>query len=453
MSSNTINVVICGAGIAGLAFAIRLAQLEQERVDIASSPTPLVRVTVLERGHNDESRRGNYTHTISIRADVGGTQALTALGLYDAAAAVSNTKGMFVCDARGNLALSTEWFSGGDPKLAAIRIVRYELWQLLLAHAQAVGVEIQWGADVTNADVDADINGVIVEYNTAQLDNQRVIGDLVVVADGARSVLRERLTVDGAQRQFLNVAIVGGVFDGVSSQLPAHMRGRHGMLIGDKSMCFVAEEGHGAELVSVSATFDREVSREDVRDDAAVRSRFLATLEQYSPSVVAPLVAAIERQSDSLLIVNALDRMPHAPVRGCVAFLGDASHAVSPLGGSGANMALTDAVALAEAFHRATKNIHKDSTKDEVRSAVAAATADFYAATSPKIRELVERQRTIASLLHHDTLKSRVVRFCMMRVAPFCFAPGKLPRFAFAAGVVCGVLGAAYGIAKLLKEH
>jgi hypothetical protein len=26
-------------------------------------------------------------------------------------------------------------------------------------------------------------------------------------------------------------------------------------------------------------------------------------------------------------------------------------------------------------------------------------------------------------------------------------------RFAFAAGVVCGVLGAAYGIAKLLKEH
>jgi 2-polyprenyl-6-methoxyphenol hydroxylase-like FAD-dependent oxidoreductase len=167
-----------------------------------------------------------------------------------------------------------------------------------------------------------------------------VIADLVVVADGARSVLRERLTDDGAHRQFLNVGIVGGVFDGVVvAAAGAHAR-RHGMLIGDKSMCFVAEEGHGAELVSVSATFDREVSREDVRDDAAVRSRFLATLEQYSPSVVAPLVAAIERQSDSLLIVNALDRMPHAPVRGCVAFLGDASHAVSPLGGSGANMAL-----------------------------------------------------------------------------------------------------------------
>jgi 2-polyprenyl-6-methoxyphenol hydroxylase-like FAD-dependent oxidoreductase len=128
-------------------------------------------------------------------------------------------------------------------------------------------------------------------------------------------------------------------------------------------------------------------------------------------------MAAIERQSDSLLIVNALDRMPHAPVRGCVAFLGDASHAVSPLGGSGANMALSDAVALAEAFHRATKNIHKRFDQGRGAQRRGGGHRRLLRATSPKIRELVERQRTIASLLHHDTLKSRVVRFCVMRVA------------------------------------
>jgi 2-polyprenyl-6-methoxyphenol hydroxylase-like FAD-dependent oxidoreductase len=193
-------VVICGAGSQALAFAIRLAQLEQERVDIASSPTPLVRVTVLERGHNDESRRGNYTHTMSIRADVGGTAGTDRIGpLRCCCSRFEHERHVRVRRARQSGAVHRVVFWRRSKVAAAIRIVRYQLWQLLLAHAQALGVEIQWGADVTNADVDADINGVTVEYNTAQLDNQRVIGDLVVVADGARSVLRERLTVDGAQ--------------------------------------------------------------------------------------------------------------------------------------------------------------------------------------------------------------------------------------------------------------
>lgn len=452
-SKTHVTIVVSGAGLAGLAFAVRMAQLEQNRVD-----SNLVRLIVLEAGHNDESRRGRYWHTMSLRDDIGGLDAINSLGLEAAVRGVATTSGMFVADAQGKLAISSAWFSRVD--LSGVRLLRFQLWQLLLAHAQAHGVEVRWGAQVINADVDADPNGVTVEYTSDTLSDsahgqatRTMVADLLVVADGARSVLRERLTDAGARRQFLNVGIVGAVVDGLASQMPVHLRARHGMLVGDRSLCFVSDEGHNAELVSVSLPIEREILRDDLVNDAALREQLISAAKQFPNEIVRPLLSAVEQNGDNLMVINALDRFPHAPVRGNVVFIGDASHAVSPFGGSGANMALVDGVTLAAEFYSATKNLHGDSTNVEVRSAVATATAAFFAATGVKCETLVHRQRSVVSMIHTNTVVSRVLRFVLLRVAPFLFAPGKVRRFAFSAGVLGGVIGAAYGIEKLIKHR
>jgi hypothetical protein len=85
-------------------------------------------------------------------------EALTALGLYDAAQPGFDTSGMFVCDARGNWRCRHRMvFWRAIQSWPRVRIVRYQLWQLLLgARAGARRRGAVGCADVINADVDAD---------------------------------------------------------------------------------------------------------------------------------------------------------------------------------------------------------------------------------------------------------------------------------------------------------
>jgi 2-polyprenyl-6-methoxyphenol hydroxylase-like FAD-dependent oxidoreductase len=348
------TIVVAGAGIAGLSFAVAL------RKKWPSSETP-PKIIIYERDA-EEGGVEREGYSLSIRSDgaSGGMQALQKLGLLESMLRVSITG---IQGDRGGFALwKTNWAEilkvkprvppEGLP-VAGIRIARY-LLRRTLAEALSPQDSLHWATACTGA---FPLPSGQIEV---QLSNgQGQVCDFLIAADGANSRLRRALRPDD-NLHFAGAVCISGnarLPDGV----PKPVTTDWGLVLGGGGTgLFVSPVDQQSAVWSVSylATEQRKTMKQPIPKDQV--SDLLQESLDRGKCFAEPFGTLVRATDPSTLMVfNAMDKQPFPHTKANrkdmpVIFIGDSNHAMSPFAGNGANMALMDGLELAEHICKST---------------------------------------------------------------------------------------------------
>jgi 2-polyprenyl-6-methoxyphenol hydroxylase-like FAD-dependent oxidoreductase len=308
------DLCIVGGGPAGMVAGLLFAR--------AGVP-----VTVLEK-HEDFLRdfRGDTVHPSTLRI-------FSEMGLLDRLLERPHDKVRSLGAWVGDRELEVADFSGFDPRWNFIAMMpqwhfldfvadearRYPHFELRM-NAEAVGL-IRQNGKVTG-----------VRYRSAGEDRE-LPASLVIASDGRRSVLREE-----ARLPLRSFGVPMDVFWFRIPKARAAENESTGVIVAGRIMALI-DRGDYWQCAYVFA----KGTADEVR--ARGLDRFRADVAATARNV--PLdVAAIASWDDVKLLTVALDRLErwHAPG---LLVIGDAAHAMSPIGGVGINVAVQDAVAAA----------------------------------------------------------------------------------------------------------
>jgi 2-polyprenyl-6-methoxyphenol hydroxylase-like FAD-dependent oxidoreductase len=291
---------IAGAGLSGLAVATRLAQLGW-------------RVRLHERNH--ELRMFGA----GIWLWDNGLRSLEIVGAYDAAVArAKRIKEWRICDGRGNVLMSR-------PMTATDRMLlppRADLYQALIDRAKECGVEIF----TSSVAVGAKPEGVLIMESGEERQ-----ADLVIAADGAYSRIRESVLATG----WVDFGIEAGIRMLIDHQ-PGDPEDICTEYWNDRWRFLYNPCTDGENYIFLSAPVDDERARKIPVDRDLWAEKF---------PIVSNLVGRFAEAGRWDRLVNVRTRRWS---EGRVAILGDAAHAMPPNLGQSANMAFTNAMALAQ---------------------------------------------------------------------------------------------------------
>lgn len=350
------TILVAGAGIAGLTFAVALAQQ-------FSSESKKPRVIIFERD-SYENRIGREGYSLSLRTDSpGGGQILDSLALYDRVKSVSvnptatpaDTGAFNVWDADFRPIIRLSIPPVGSRRLIGMRIRRNALQKVLAEAAEESGAKIHWETPVVDVRV-GELGGITVVLG----DGSSVRGDLLIAADGSRSKMRSLLRPNDSSLNYAGAYCWTGTakFD-TQDEIPKPIDRDWGVVLGGKGGLglFVSPVDDKSALWSFSRRSPKE--QEPLRHP--IPQKQYDELMEESTRLAAdchPWVKQFVAATDptTLMRFNALDRnaFPHTLTGLPVIWIGDANHAVSPFAGAGANLALNDAWDLAQALRRAS---------------------------------------------------------------------------------------------------
>ncbi|MDY7094217.1 MAG: NAD(P)/FAD-dependent oxidoreductase [Acidobacteriota bacterium] len=312
------RVLIVGAGLGGLACGAALRR---------QGMTP----RIFER---DDSRSGR-AQGFAVNLD-GGLSALDRIGLGDAVrSAGAPCPGLDIVDLRARKLFhfpSQDSYSVGRP----------ELRELLLEAAGADRVE--WDRRCVGYRQEDD--EVVVQFD----DGSEERGDLLIGSDGVRSAVRDQLR--GDPLHYVGVTIVGGEAVGKEAQdaLDSGFFDGGKLLLLGRQASFYATlfSQEGRIRWSVGRAVEQGTLEQRLTEPAELRRDASELAEDEAwPEPIRELIASTPLESFKIRPV--FDRSPLSPwEHGRITLLGDAAHPMTPYRGLGANLALEDAVDLAE---------------------------------------------------------------------------------------------------------
>ncbi|MFD0684951.1 FAD-dependent monooxygenase [Actinomadura fibrosa] len=300
------SAIVAGAGIGGLAAAIGLLRGGWD-------------VTVLERA--PELREAGAGWSFAPNA----LRAADALGVGAEFRACSVPTEAGATMRRPDGAYLMRFRPDADPPLLANH--RAELQRVLARHVPAE--RIRTGAEVTGVRQDGD--GVTVTCR----DGGEVRADLLVGADGIHSAVRRGAWPDAPEPVYQRILCWRGVTE------PGAVRSVHGFQTWGRGARFGAHPLNG-ERVFWFLTVRQE--EQGLRFDDDLGEVSARTRGWHEP--IPALLAATRPEAVLRHDIYDLDPLP-SYVKGRVALLGDAAHAMTPFLAQGACQALEDAVVLA----------------------------------------------------------------------------------------------------------
>lgn len=305
------SIVIAGGGIAGLAAALAFRRAGRDAI-------------VIERTRS----LGAVGAGILVQAN--GLLVLDALGLGDAVRAAGSSRRAFdLHDRHGHLLLRSEFDEVLPAHLCPVSIHRAELHRILWEGCAASGVSLQLGHTVRRVEANESQPSLVCETAAGEI---RVTGDLVIGADGVKSVVRDT----GGFAPRLDPIVEGSVQGVVPFSLPEHMFGEY---FGGGQACGMLPIG-GEQTFWFWGGSGKLVGEVE-------RMPFLEWKRRVSESFP-PLQQVLDHHRDWSGLVRLLHRNVRCASwsREQVVLVGDAAHAMSPNLGQGANCALVDALAL-----------------------------------------------------------------------------------------------------------
>lgn len=322
---------VVGGGPAGMMLGLLLARAGVE-------------VTVLER-HADFLRdfRGDTVHPTTMAV-------LDELGLGERFAALPQSRLQEVAFPMGDVDPGTghqEQLAVGDFRRLARWGVRHPYiamvpqWDLLSLLADAGAAEpaftLRMSTEVTALRRDAAGRVAGVHVRTADGATEELAADLVVACDGRSSIARAAAGLDGDGLVDHRVPMDAWWFrlprredDGLAALTPRSTPGRLAVVIPREGYFQIAYMGRKG--------IDGQLRADGIE---AFRAEVAALLPEF-----ADRVDALASMDDVKHLDVRLDRLRRWHVEGLLC-LGDAAHAMSPIGGVGINLAVQDAVAAA----------------------------------------------------------------------------------------------------------
>ncbi len=312
-----VDVLIGGAGFAGLALALALRQALGEPFRVMVADPAL--------GRPVEDARASAIAAAARRL-------FEALGVWDAVAARAEPMlDMVITDSKLDDAVRPVFltFAGdvqpGEP--FAHRVQNGDILAALVDKSKQAGVVL---APTAVADFDADASGVAARLASGATIRAR----LLVAADGARSRIRERAGIQSVGWSYGQTAIATTV----AHERPHHGRAEEHFLPSGPFAILPLPDNRSSIVWTEAAA---EAERIMALDDAG----FLAELEKRFGLHLGDIALAGRRGSFPLGFAVARSFVAER-----VALIGDAAHIIHPIAGQGLNMGLRDVAALAEAI-------------------------------------------------------------------------------------------------------
>jgi 2-polyprenyl-6-methoxyphenol hydroxylase-like FAD-dependent oxidoreductase len=311
-----LKAIIIGAGIGGLAAAIALGQAGLE-------------VEVYERAPEIQPLGAG----LSIWPNA--VKAFDRLGLGTAfrQAAAANMGNVYAADGThlSRIPAETMVEHFGAPLLG---IHRADLHSLLLDALNSATIHLG-GECVGFAQDEAGVNALLA-------DGQAIRGDLLIGADGIKSVIRSQLYPDSQPVYAGYTAWRGITPTGYRSDTTAE--GFEGWGYGQRFGMIYLSQGRAYWF----ATANRMEGETDPPSGA--KAALLAMFQDWS-TPVKPIIEATDGAAIMRHDIYDIDPIPHWS-RDRVTLLGDAVHAMTPNLGQGACQAVEDAVAMGQVFRR-----------------------------------------------------------------------------------------------------
>ncbi|VVE41590.1 Kynurenine 3-monooxygenase [Pandoraea iniqua] len=319
------TIAIIGGGPAGLTLA-RLLQLQG------------VEVHVFERDASSSARSQGGSLDLHVGS---GQLALQRCGLTGQFAFVARPDGQAtkVIDRHGRVLAS----SAGENEDFQPEVDRAALRDLLL-HSLIDGT-VAWGHSLQS--LKAESNG---RHRLVFASGKEFVADLVVGADGLRSRVREKITTTEAAYTgvtFFEVRLSD--VDVKHPELARYVGPGNALALGDNKGLLAQRNGDGSIRVYVARRMSETWLKEqgiEATDTAKIRAGLLEWFTDWAPMLVEMI-----RQSDERVLPWPLYACPPDQkweTRSGLTIIGDAAHVMPPFLGAGANMAMLDAVELAD---------------------------------------------------------------------------------------------------------
>jgi 2-polyprenyl-6-methoxyphenol hydroxylase-like FAD-dependent oxidoreductase len=252
--------------------------------------------------------------------------------------------------------------SGAEPGSSTVtgrpEIDRRDLRQILLDSLQPDTVK--WDRHLRKAEETKD--GIVLHFDDLVESGY----DVVVGADGAWSKIRTLLT--DVKPFYSGIAGFQWVLPDAAENYPSLSKlvNRGSIYSFSNGRSIIAQQlSTGALQLSVWGLKPEDylaTEKIDVKNVNAVRSTLLKDFEDWNPN----LKAFIESLDGTDLVPRALHMLPVGTKwshKSGVTLIGDAAHLMTPFAGEGVNVAMKDAVDLAEAIIGASKNPSTDLSK------------------------------------------------------------------------------------------
>ncbi|MFH8716839.1 NAD(P)H-dependent oxidoreductase (plasmid) [Streptomyces zaomyceticus] len=320
------SVVVAGGGIGGLAAAAGMAARGLD-------------VTVVERAERIGAKgSGLVLYPNGVRAIDALSERLGAR-VRDVGHVTRRDEVRIVMQADGTVLaeeqVGTSTAAFGAPQ---IPVLRTALHRALLDEALSAGAAVRLATAVTDYRTGPD------QVTAVLSDGRTVDCDALIGADGIHSAVRARMLGDGAPH-YRGYTSVRGRTGGSALGARGHVVNGRGIQL------FVAPVGGDTLYWTAKITAAPGVWPALGPDGA--RAALLDAMDGWHPPVVDLVREAV---AEDVLVTDIHDRDPvDGWVDGRVALLGDAAHPMVPALGQGANMALEDALVLAEALASAAE--------------------------------------------------------------------------------------------------
>lgn len=312
------DIAICGAGIAGLTFAIVMAGAGRHPVVFEARQ----QAAIANEG-------------VFITLAPNGVNGLCATGCLDQVRADGiDTLGI---ELRNHAGRRLDFGDQSDYEQVfgapSITIRRGRLAGILLARARELGVDIRLGTRIAGVAATSDTVRLQLSDGTAQE------AAILVAADGLRSGVRAMVFPEYPAPRFTGLIGTGGITKADVPDTGGVMR----MTFGTGSFFgYLKAAGHPVYWFN---SYPEDAADIDAQPDPVRLANHVRALHANDPAPVAEILAHVT-ELDRFYPIHDMPALPGWH-RWRAVLIGDAAHAVAPHAGQGASMAIEDALVLA----------------------------------------------------------------------------------------------------------